>query len=79
MPQKFNIVDGVQTGTKGVTGVAINQTVGMLVFPNFNEFYCLAYMTYDFNNFNWTDDNGCFFKLAKYLDWYSMATMESTF
>ena len=76
MSQKFNFFEQ-NTGSKGLTGIAINQTIGMLVFPTFSAFDCLAYMTYDFQAFDWTDDNYCFFKLDKYLYWYGEAITKS--
>ena len=78
IPQKLNISDDSYYSIKGASGIAIDRTTGMIVFPNFNQPYCLAYMIYDFKAFNWTDVNVCFFKLDKKLDGYSrLATMKS--
>ena len=82
IPQEFNSL--LQSDIiKGASGIAINQTVGMIVFPNFEEPNfeepnCLAYMIYNFKAFNWTDINVCFFKLSKKLDFFNrLATTES--
>ena len=69
IPQKWsNSYEDGDYGITGVSGIAINRTIGIIVFPNRNDSYCLAFMIYDFKAFNWTDENFCFYKLSKELD-----------
>ena len=44
-------------------GVALNRTVGLIVFPNPIEFDCIGTMTYDFVAQKWLEIQRCFYRL----------------
>ena len=64
----------------GATGIALNRTSAMLVYPNWNTLNCLDTSTFDFATRTWINNKSCFYNFKhKFMDYtHNLTGMKST-